>query len=144
MIVGFSVSGSLAVVVVGALIALSMFYTAGANGFERVNDARTDYDDSVVDRRNADLAIAETSYDQGSATLSVTVNNSGTTSLSVNATDLLADNTYLDNGTTTVEGDGETDLWLPGEQLKIEVSLPNKPDAVTVAIEGGLSDREVV
>ncbi|MFB6296484.1 MAG: flagellin [Halobacteriales archaeon] len=141
---GFSVSGSLAIVVVGALIALSMTYTAGANGFERVTDARNDRADRVVERHNAGLEIANATYFDGNGTLRVTVNNTGTTSLSVNATDLLADNTYLANGTRTVAGNADTDLWLPGEQLTIEVSLPSRPDAVTVAIERGLADREVV
>lgn len=141
---GFSVSGSLAVVAVGALIALSMTYTAGANGFERVTDARDGHADHVVERRNADIEVANATYFDGNTTLRVTVNNTGTTSLSVNATDLLADNTYITNGTRTVAGDTGTDLWLPGEQLTVEVSLPDRPDAVTVVTEHGLADREVV
>jgi flagellar protein FlaF len=141
---GFSVSGSLAVVAVGALIALSMTYTAGANGFERVTDAREDRAENVVERRNADIETANATYFDGNTTLRVTVTNTGTTGLSVRATDVLADNAYITNGTRTVAGDSGTDLWLPGEQLTVEVSLPNQPDAVTVATEHGLADREAV
>lgn len=141
---GFSVSGSLAVVVVGALIAFSIAFTAGANGFERVQDARDAHDERVVERRNADLDIANVTYFDGNDTLRVRVNNTGTTSLSVTETDLLADNTYLSNGTRTIAGGADTDLWLPGEQLAIEVPLPTSPDAVTVATGHGLAEREVI
>jgi flagellar protein FlaF len=141
---GFSVSGSLAVVTIGVLIAFSMVYTAGANGFEQVTDAREDQSERVVERHNAGLEIANTTYFDSNTTLRVTVTNTGTVALSVNATDTIADNTYLTNGTRSVAGDTETDLWLPGEQLTVEVSLPTKPDAVTVATEQGLSARGVV
>ncbi len=141
---GFSVSGSFAIVFLGALIAFSMVYTAGANGFERVNDAREDQSERAVERHNAGLDIANATYFGGNDTLRVTVNNTGTTSLGVNATDMIVDNTYLTNGTRSVAGDADTELWLPGEQLTIEVSLSNRPNAVTVATERGLSAREVV
>lgn len=141
---GFSVSGSLAVVVVGSLLAFSMAYTAGANGFERIDDARESRNDRVVEQRNAAIEIANVTYDGGNETLRVTVNNTGTTSLPVNGTDILADNTYITNETTTVAGDDATDLWLPGEQLTAEASLPNRPDAVTIVTEHGLSERTVV
>lgn len=141
---GFSVSGSLAVVVVGALIALSMAYTAGSNGFERVNDARADQSERLVERSNAGLEIANATYFTGNDTLRVSANNTGTTSLSVNATDLIVDNTYITNATTAVGRDATTDLWLPGEELRFDVGLGSRPDAVTVVIERGLSDRGVV
>lgn len=141
---GFSVSGSFAVVFLGALIAFSMVYTAGANGFERVNDAREDQSERVIERHNIGLEVANVTYFGSNDTLRVTVNNTGTTSLSVNATDVIVDNTYLTNGTRSVAGDADTDLWLPGEQLTVEVSLPTEPDAVTIATERGLSAREVV
>ena len=141
---GFSVSGSLAVVVVGSLIAFSMAYTAGANGFERVNDAREDQGERVIERHNVGIDIANATYFDGNDTLRIAVNNTGTESLSVGATDVLVDNTYITNGTRTVAGDAGTDLWLPGEQLTVEVSLPSRPDAVTTAVETGISAREVV
>lgn len=141
---GFSVSGSFAIVFLGALIALSMAYTAGANGFERVNDAREDQSDRVIERHNIGLEVANVTYFGSNDTFRVTVNNTGATGLSVEATDVIVDNTYLTNGTRSVAGDAGTDLWLPGEQLIVNVSLPTKPDAVTVATERGLSAREVV
>jgi flagellar protein FlaF len=141
---GFSVSGSFAIVAVGALVALSMAYTAGANGFERINDAREDQSERLVERHNVGLEVADTTYFGGNDTFRVVANNSGTRALSVNATDVIVDNTYITNGTRTVAGDTDTDLWLPGEQLTVDVSLPTSPDAVTVVIERGLSERVVV
>lgn len=144
---GFSVSGSLAIVTVGALIAFSMAYTAGVNGFERVNDARNGQAEHAVEQDNTAIEIASTTLTSDS--VHVTVNNTGTTGLSVNATDVLLDNTYATNRTTTVEAadgtrNGETDLWLPGEQLVVEVGYDTEPSSVTVVTEHAIADREVL
>lgn len=144
---GFSVSGSLAIVTVGALIALSMAYTAGANGFERVNDAREGNVEQVVEQENTAIEIASTTLTSNS--VQVTVNNTGASGISVNATDILLDNTYATNRTTTVEtADGtsnsETDLWLPGEQLVVEVGYDTEPSSVTVVTVHAIADREVL
>lgn len=76
------------VVAVGALIALSMGYAAGVNGFERATDAQDDHDDLVVERRNADLEVANVTYFDGNTTLRV-VGSNGIDRLVVDSTMLL-------------------------------------------------------
>lgn len=142
---GFSVSGSAAIVFVGIFLAFSTAYTASANGFERVADARTAVDDEALERQNTALDITNATYDGGNETLSVDVVNEGTTGLTVGAVDLVVDNAYHDSFTVrTVDGDASTDLWLSGERLRLEVSVPDRPARVKVVSGPGVADVEVL
>ncbi|WP_345780673.1 fla cluster protein FlaF [Haloplanus pelagicus] len=142
---GFSVSGSAAIIFVGIFLAFSTAYTASANGFERVNDARSAVDDEALERQNTAITIINATYDADAGTLSVNVTNEGASELSVGAVDLLVDNTYRANFTArSVAGDSTTDLWLPGEQLHLEVSVSSQPTRVKVVSGPGVADVEVL
>jgi flagellar protein FlaF len=138
---GFSVSGATAVLFVAALVSFGMLYTATANGVERVTDAEAAGDERLLDQRNTDVALDTTSYDSGSGTLTVAVNNTGGTTLSVGDTDLIVDNAYADR-TTRVDGNSETDLWLPGETLTFEASVAAQPSRVKVVTGAGVAVTE--
>ncbi|WP_251343825.1 hypothetical protein [Haloplanus halophilus] len=140
---GFSVSGSAAIIFVGVFLAFSTAYTASADGFERVSDARSAVDEQALERQNTVIDVTNASY--GNGTLSVEVVNEGATGLSVGAVDLLVDNAYRDNFTArTVAGSNSTDLWLPGERLRLDVSAPNRPDRIKVVSGPGVADVEVL
>jgi flagellar protein FlaF len=142
---GFSVSGSAAIVFVGIFLAFSTAYTASANGFERVSDATSAVDDEALERQNTALSITNVSYDAGNDTLTIDVVNEGATDLSVDATDVLVDNTYRTNFTVrTVDGDNSTDLWLPGERLHLELSASTRPNRVKIVSGPGVAVTEVL
>ena len=144
-LLGFSVSGSAAIIFVGIFLAFSSAYTASANGFERVTDAKSTVDDEALERQNTALSITNASYDAGTDTLTIDVVNEGTTDLSVDATDVLVDNTYRTNFTVrTVDGDNSTDLWLPGERLHLEVNATSQPNRVKIVSGPGVADAEVI
>ena len=113
---GFSVSASTAIIFAGLFLAVGILYPATSNGFEQVQDAQLDRDDAQVELRNTQIEI------QRASTSEITVTNNGTTSLTVSELDLLVDGVYQERTTyeTTVDGDGETDLWLPGEELTLD------------------------
>lgn len=143
---GFSVSGSFAILVLAAFIAFGMLHTAGANSFERVTEATHDDYESDLDRRNTAIDVVTAEY--GSGQLDVNVTNNGTTALSVNDTDLIVDNAYQrhDDGDVEVEvvnGSG-SHLWLPGQTLSFRVQMSDAPGRVTVVTEHGVADGEVV
>ena len=94
-----------------------------------------------MDQRNTDVGLDATSYDSGSGTLTVAVNNTGGTTLSVGDTDLIVDNAYADR-TTRVDGNSETDLWLPGETLTFEASVAAQPSRVKVVTGAGVAVTE--
>lgn len=153
---GFSISGSAAIVFVGILIAFSIFYGAASNSFERVIDAQTDQADTIVDERNADIEIVyyRRVEDGTNDRLTIVVNNAGSRELSVDETDLIVDNEYLNPDTTNVSvtRDGTTNyiettqLWSPGERLNITVRGDGLYEAerARVASEHGIADTVVV
>lgn len=137
---GLSVSAATAIVVAGLFISMSILYPAVSNGFERVNDARDASSEQLVDRQNTAITIASAEYNaSGGGTLVVNVTNNGTTALAVSETDLVVDNDYVEYA-SSVAGDAETDLWLPGETLTMEVTLETGPDRVKVVTAYGVAD----
>lgn len=142
---GFSVSATTAIVFIGLFISFGMFYSATWNGFEEVSDARSAATELTLDRQNTALAVTHAAYDAGNDTLNVTVVNDGSTTLSVTDTDLLVDNELQTAFVKrTAGGDAETEIWLPGERLVLEVSLASAPTRVKVVTAGGVAVTEVL
>lgn len=140
---GLSVSASAGVVFLGVFLAVGVAYPAVANGFEQVTDARHDAADRALDRANTAVVVDNATYDGGNTTLVVTATNDGTTTLDVSDTTLLADNAVTDPA-VTVAGSDTTDVWLPGETARFEVSLATAPDRVQVVVDHGIRDATEV
>ncbi|WP_132059370.1 fla cluster protein FlaF [Halorussus amylolyticus] len=143
---GFSVSGATVVLFLGIFISFGMAYTAGNNGVEAIHAAYEDSTDDELDRQNTAVSIATASAanDDGDVTLNVAVENTGSTTLSVNDTDILIDGNYTrhtsDNMLTLeVDENDATDLWLSGETLRFEISLDYEPSRVKVVTGPGVS-----
>jgi flagellar protein FlaF len=142
---GFSVSGSAAIVFAGMFIAFGAFYTATSNNFERVSDARDAQSEAYLDTKNTDVTVVETTYDADADVLTVAVNNTGSEALVVDHVDVLVDGTYQTSFVSrTVDGEGitpssETDLLAPGEQLTVEIDVASQPDRVKVVSGPGVS-----
>lgn len=137
---GFSVSGSAAVIFIGFIVAFTTAYPVVADGYEQVRSAEDAADEDALAQRNTDIAITNTSYDAGNDTLVVEAENDGTTELALAATDLLVDNVYR-TGNRSVEGDAGTGIWLPGETLTITVeNVTARPNRVTLITEHGVSE----
>jgi len=138
---GFSVSASTAIVFAGLFLAVGILYPAASNGFEQIQDAQVDRDDTQVELRNTQIEI------QSASTSEITVTNNGTTSLTVSEVDLIVDGVYQDRGDfedhTSVDGNSETDLWLPGEALTIDFDesdvIVGSDDRIKIATEHGIS-----
>ncbi len=142
---GFSVSGSAAIIFVGVFLAFSTAYTASSNGLEQMNDARSAVDDEALERQNTAISITNATYNDSTGTLTVDVVNEGSTELSVGVVDVLVDNTYRTNiSVQEVAGDAETDLWLPGERLHLELSVPSPPNRVKIVSGPGIAVTEVL
>ncbi|MDY6819293.1 MAG: hypothetical protein SVG88_11585 [Halobacteriales archaeon] len=136
---GFSVSGSAAIVFVGVLLAGSILYPTVTNSFDRINSAQSEYNQDVRAMRDTDITIRTASYNASNDTLSVVVENTGATTLTVNTTDVLVDNNYTTTfQSRSVAGSSDTDLWLEGEKLRIEISIDTQPDRVKIATRYGI------
>ncbi|MFB6164984.1 MAG: hypothetical protein ABEJ31_07480 [Haloarculaceae archaeon] len=120
---GFSVSGSFALLTIATVLALGGFYATTANVVERVTGATQAQQTHL-------RAAQETAIAVGNVTANPTcgvrfnVTNVGDRRLSLNDTDLLVDGVYRTGwqAGATVDGDAATDLWLPGQRLSINVT----------------------
>lgn len=130
---GFSVSASTAIVFAGLFLVAGIIYPAISNGYEQVLDADVDRDDAQLDMRNSEITIDTISSN------SITVNNTGSTSLDASAVNLVIDGEYQEptEYTTNVDGATDTDLWLPGESL--EISGFSDAGRIKVVTDHGLS-----
>ena len=139
---GFGVSGASAVIFLGLFIAAGTLYATTSNTAEIVSDAHHDDRERLLDRRNTALNVSDATYDTSDDTLNVTVENTGTHTLSVNATTVLVDNAYVSTANATVDGVSSTDLWEPGETLRLSVTTTSVTDEsrVKVVTETGVSD----
>lgn len=160
---GFSVSGSFAIIAVGTFIAIGMFYGAASNGAERVTDSQQAAFNDRLEQQNTAINITTAEWDTtGPAdTLVIDVKNSGSTALTVNNTDYVVDNELITHvnisndkhSSESVDGNSDTDLWLPGETLHVEItrniidSLRNpadSPDRVKIVAGPGIAASQGV
>ncbi len=148
---GFSVSGATAVIFLGLFISFGIAYSAANNGMERVNEAYDANTEDALARQNTAIAIGDASVanEGGQLYVDVTVNNTGSTTLSVDDTDILIGGNYTNHTSPNMEtfevGDIDgTDIWLPGETLHFNVSVDTRPDRVKVVTGTGVADSEVV
>lgn len=135
---GFGVSGSYALLFIALLVSIGTLYGAVSNTSERVTDAMGEDQSQSHEMQRTDITITSANYRAG--TLRLEIENAGDTTLSVSDTDLLVDGEYIVEGnrTSTVSGNGNTDLWVQGKTLELRVDMP-PPDRVKTVTEHGIA-----
>jgi len=88
--------------------------------------------------------VIDVTYDSTGDSLTITVENTGSTELAVSDVDVLVDNSYQTGYRTAVEGDTTTDLWLPRETLAINATVDTAPSGVKIVTGPGVAATEVV
>jgi flagellar protein FlaF len=144
---GFSVSGAAAIIFASLFIAFGMWFTAAADGFERVSDAQDDRSDHVLGTTNTEVNITVATYDGVAEELQVEVDNVGAEQLSLEDTDLLIDGAYEVGWQTTasVAGNSDTDVWPPTKRLTVTVTgVTSQPDHVKLVTGTGVADTAEV
>lgn len=140
---GFGTSGAVAVVFVGLLIAVGIAYPTLEAANDRRSTAIDDRDRRALDVKNTDIDLTDAAYNAtGADELTVNVTNTGSTTLSVDETDLLVDGVYQESYETTVDNESARSLWQPGERLTMTVSLASAPNRVKVVTENGVAETE--
>ncbi|WEL16849.1 Archaellum protein F, flagellin of FlaG/FlaF family [Halorhabdus sp. SVX81] len=146
---GFSVSGSAAILLVAFFVAFGTFYSAASNSMEAVNDARSAAQDDLLAQQNTainltDVTVAYNLTGNRLYYVNATVENTGATGLSVGDTDFMVDGAlqtaFLDRA---VGSDSSTDIWATGERLTANMTVPNQPDRLKVISGPGVADTEV-
>src|SRR6056297_3044647 len=92
---GFSVSGSAAILFIAAFVSVGILYSAAFNGFEQVQDANDARNERVLEAKNTAIEISNVTYNGTDETMTVNVTNNGSTTLSVSGTDLVSNGSYV-------------------------------------------------
>lgn len=138
---GFSVSGATAVIFVGLLVSAATVYPAVDRYADRRSAATAAAEERDLTRQNTAIEPLNATYNASTDQLTVTVRNTGASTLSVPSTDLLVDGEYTRQtaANTTVEGIATTDIWAPGETLTVTVSRASAPDRIKVVSGPGVA-----
>ncbi|TKX57636.1 flagellin [Halorubrum sp. SS7] len=151
---GVSVSASTAIIVAGLFFAFTTFYPVAANGLDRVSDAQHGVNERALERQNTEFAVTNATFDTTTDTLTVNATNEGAVGLVAGDATLVVGNEYVDvggpNATTTVDGDGDTALWLGDETLTVRVDQSDTTTTigegtrVVLVVESGVRDAATV
>jgi flagellar protein FlaF len=145
---GFGTSGSALLIFAALFLAMSTLYTASTNATERVTEAQESHLDHHQTIRNTNLNVSDATYNNTSNDFSVSVTNTGESTLSTDRVDAVVDGAYLDGSdfeSVTVNGRG-TDVWRPGETLVLvdTDSVTSQPDRVKFVSGPGVADTAPV
>lgn len=143
---GFSVSGATMVILLGMLIAFGMFYTVTDTGITRIVDANQERTERTLEAKNTAITIDRAEYNTSNETLQVDIGNEGTTTLTLTRTSIVIDGDLDDDVALAIaSGSVSTDLWLPGETLRVEsTTYAEAPDRVKIVTEYGVADRSTI
>ncbi|ELZ54647.1 MULTISPECIES: flagellin [Halorubrum] len=150
---GVSVSASTAIIVAGLFFAFTTFYPVAANGLDRVSEAQHGVNERALERQNTDFTVTNATTD--GTTLTVNATNEGSVGLVADDATLVVGNEYVDaggpNASTTVDGDGDTALWLGDETLRVEIAesdlstdVVGNETRVVLVVESGVRDAATV
>jgi len=149
---GFSTSGSAAVLLIGLLLAASVLVPTMMSLGSTTGDAFGSQSEQLREQTNTGIEIdpEETDAENG---VTVVVANEGTLTLGVRETDVLVNGYYVEPDETTVvdrSGDrsSDTNLWQPGTDLEIVIeqgTLDNEldgaePERVQVSTQNAIAD----
>ena len=141
--VGFSVSGSAAIIFVGVMVAAGIAVPSLVGSMGALADSQGEQVDRGIDALNTEFKITSATYNaSGQENVQVELKNTGSTTLSVNKTSVLVDGTIqrdADILSTDVDGEPDTTLWLPGQTFTIEIDY-SSPNRVKVVTENGIAE----
>ena len=140
---GFSVSGSAAIIFVGIIVAIGVAVPPVVGSFGSLAGAQGEQVDRGIDALNTEFEIESATYDDENNRLTLELVNTGSTTLSVAGTSVLLDGAIPaeDDVTTEADSDASAELWLPGQRLMIEIEgVTAQPDRVKVVAENGIAE----
>jgi flagellar protein FlaF len=145
---GFSASAAAALLFAGMFLSFGILYPAMANGVERVSEADAAKADQNLQQAQTDINttnVSVTTVGSDVDTITINITNTGTTALSVNETNFILGGDYIqrDDYATKVDGQPDTNLWLPGETFNVtyDPSTTVSASSFKIVTEYGVNDR---
>lgn len=132
---GFAGTGAAAILLIGAMYAGAAVAAGNAQASAMLDEARAEWGESS--HRAAATAMAITSVSESAGTLTVVVENEGSTTLDASGVRVIVDNVATDADSWDVDGKPSR-VWPPQSTLTIELS-GSSPDSVVVATADGVT-----
>lgn len=133
---GFSVSGSAAIIFVGVMVAAGIAVPSLVGSMGALADSQGEQVDRGIDALNTEFEITSAEYDSNTTTLTLELKNTGSTTLSVNKTSVLINGEIPDS--TDIDRTPNEGFWLPGETLTITVNAD--PGRAKIVAENGIAE----
>ena len=131
---GFSVSGSAAIIFIGVIVAAGIALPPVVGSFGSLAGAQGEQVDRGIDALNTEIEIELARYDDENDELTLDIVNTGSTTLSRTGASVLVDGDIKPG----VAGEG---LWVPGETITVTVEdVTTEPDRVKVVVENGIAE----
>lgn len=118
---GLSVSASFAILSVALFIGVAAFIEAAESTLITLEGGVEKKVDRVVDRARTNFQITNASLNGTGVSMNLT--NTGSTMLAVTGVSIVINGTCVDENVTNTTVEGKvTNLWAPGEKLKMELN----------------------
>jgi flagellar protein FlaF len=141
---GFSTSGATAIIFIGLLVSFGSVYPVVESSLEEVHSARDRQDDSLLRQQNTAIQVQNVTYNASTDTATITVDNTGSTTLETDRTDVLLDGVYRQPATVAVDNTTGRTVWTPASRLEITiVDVTEAPSRVKIVTGPGVSDIRV-
>jgi len=134
---GFSVSAATAIIFSAMALSMGILAVMTTEAFDAVRRAGETRVDMLIERERTRVSIIEVTWANG--TLRVNSSNDGSTTLHVSKTLLLVNGLLVTGGVSGDAGVSGSDLWLPGEVLRLRVSPSVSPSSVKLVAETGVA-----
>jgi len=137
---GFEVSGTFLIIFFGVLVAMGAIYTTYDSTADRVTEAHDARLSDSIAQAETEIEIRLANWNSTSGGLTIEIENTGTTQLTVDRTRVLLDGDPTAPGDATertIDGDSDTDLWGPGETLRLVYG--RNANRIRVVTEHGIS-----
>jgi flagellar protein FlaF len=135
---GFSVAAAAAILFAGGLVCFSIVLEAVDTSTDQMRDARAAEDARTQERLDTRFTLVNGTANGTAVQLNLT--NSGSSVVHVKALDVLVNGTLLTANVTlrTVDGSSATNLWAPGQTLRLTVAAPvTGPATVKLVTDAG-------
>jgi flagellar protein FlaF len=134
---GFSVSAATAIIFSAMALSMGILAVMTTEAFDAVRRAGETRVEMLVERERTRLSILDVFFSNG--TLSVNASNDGSTTLHVSKTSVLVNGALITSGVSGDAGVAGSDLWLPGEVLRLRIAPSAAPVSVKLVSETGVA-----
>jgi len=143
-LMGFSTSGVVVLLFIVGLLAASVLVPTLFSLTSATGEAFNSQSEQIREQTNTGITITEATSNPVS--VEFVAENTGTEPLEVNQKSILIDGEYVDReeiDETSVDGNTETNLWLPGSTAEFEVETDGE-NRVKLITTNGVADAQSI